>query len=133
MQGSVSKANARDLSDGKPVPEASRPIFDFLGTLDRLPFHLHARAEFEEVGRKPLGDGSIGIPVREFRGALVWQFKDRSQVGIDFLIAKGYTGQMTEVLALPSVGQAFERVTGVNLPSYVTLSFSYRFGCLKQP
>lgn len=133
FQASVSKADARDLSDGEPVPEAPRLIFDFLGVLDRLPFQLHARTEFEEVGRKPLGDGFISVPVREFRGALVRQFSDRLQVGINFLIAKGYTGQTTEVLALPSEGQAFERVTGVYLPSYATLSFSYRFGRAKQP
>ena len=71
LQASVSKADARDLSDGTPVPEAPRLIVDVLGTLDRLPFGLHARAEFEEVGRKPLGDGFVSVPVREFRGALV--------------------------------------------------------------
>ena len=74
LQASVSKADARDLSDGAPVPEAPRLIVDVLGTLDRLPFHLHARAEFEEVGRKPLGMDSSSVPVREFRGALVRSF-----------------------------------------------------------
>src|SRR5712691_5052879 len=59
---------------GTPVPQAPRLIVDFLGTLDRLPFRLHVRAEFEEVGRKPLGDGFISVPVREFRGALVRSF-----------------------------------------------------------
>jgi len=133
LQASISKADARDVSDGEPVPEAPRLICDFLGTLDRLPFQLHARAEFEEVGRKPLGDGFISVPVREFRGALVRQFRDRLQVGINFLIAKGYTGQTAEVLALPGEPQAFERVAGLYLPSYVTLSFRYRFGGTKQP
>src|ERR1700722_15229427 len=55
LQASFSKADARDLSDGTPIPEAPRLILDVLGTLERLPFHLQARAEFEEVGRKPLG------------------------------------------------------------------------------
>ncbi|HMF78478.1 MAG TPA: hypothetical protein VK604_22660 [Bryobacteraceae bacterium] len=50
LQASLSKADARDLADGTPVPEAPRLIFDVLGTTDRLPFQLHARAEFEEVG-----------------------------------------------------------------------------------
>jgi hypothetical protein len=131
LQGSVSKADARDLSGGSPVPEAPRLILDFLGTLDRLPFQLHARAEFEEVGRKPLGDSFVSVPVREFRGALVRQFGDRLQVGINFLIANGYTGQTTEVLALPGESQPFERITGVYLPSYTTLSFSYRLGRTK--
>ncbi len=82
FRASISKADARDLSDGLPVPEAPRLIVDFLGTVDRLPFHLHARAEYEEVGRKPLGDGFVGVPVREFRGALVRRFRnDRIEDG----------------------------------------------------
>ena len=114
LQASFSKADARDLSDGLPVPEAPRLIYDVLGTLDRLPFHLHARAEFEEVGRKPLGDGFASVPVREFRGALMRSFHDgRLQTGVQFQIASGYTGQTTEVLALPGEGEAFERVVGV--------------------
>ncbi len=128
IQGSVSQADARDLSGGTPVPEAPRFIVDVLGTLDRLPFGLHARAEFEEVGRKPLGDGFVGVPVREFRGALVRQFGDHWQAGLNFLIASGYTGQTTEVLALPGEATAFERIVGVYLPSYVSLSFTYRLG-----
>jgi len=128
LQASVSKADARDLSDGTPVPEAPRLIVDALGTLDRLPFGLHARAEFEEVGRKPLGDGFISVPVREFRGALVRQFmKGRLDAGVHFQIASGYTGQTTEVLAPPDEGEPFERVTGVYLPSYATASVSYHF------
>lgn len=130
LQGSVSKADARDLSDGAPVPEAPRTIVDFLGTVDRLPFGLHARGEFEEVGRKPLGDGFVSVPVEEFRGALTRQFGDRLRAGVNFQIARGYTGQTTEVLALPGESEPFERVTGVYLPSYVTLSFNYRIGRL---
>ena len=69
------------------------------------------------------------MPVQEFRGALVRSFQNgRIQAGINFQIARGYTGQTTEVLALPGEGEAFERVVGVYLPSYVTASFSYRFG-----
>jgi hypothetical protein len=133
VQASLSKADARDLSDGTPVPEAPRLIYDLLGTLDRLPFQLHARAEYEEVGRKPLGDGFVSLPVREFRGAIARRFGDRIQIGMNFQIASGYTGQTTEVLALPGEGDPFERVTGVYLPSHATLSFSYRFGRAKQP
>jgi hypothetical protein len=134
LQASVSKADARDLSGGTPVPEAPRLIVDVLGTLDRLPFHLHARAEFEEVGRKPLGDGFVSLPVREFRGALVRNFQGgRIQVGVHFQIASGYTGQTTEVLALPAEGEPFERVVGVYIPSYATASFSYHFRRQAQP
>jgi len=134
LQASVSKADARDLSDGTPVPEAPRLIVDVLGTLDRLPFGLQARAEFEEVGRKPLGDGFVSVPVREFRGALVRNFDEgRIQVGIHFQVASGYTGQTTEVLALPGEGDPFERVVGVDIPSYATASFSYHFGRQAHP
>ncbi|MBV8844082.1 MAG: TonB-dependent receptor [Bryobacterales bacterium] len=128
LQASVSKADARDLSDGTPIPEAPRLIVDVLGTVDRLPFHLQARAEFEEVGRKPLGDGFISVPVREFRGALVRQFLDgKLDAGVHFQIASGYTGQTTEILALPGESDPFERVVGVYLPSYATVSAAYHF------
>ena len=96
--------------------------------LDRLPWRLHARAEYEGVGRKPLGDGFAGVPVRELRGAIVRQFGERLQAGVNFLLASGYTGQTTEVLALTGEGEPFERVVGVRLPSYATVSVSYRFG-----
>ena len=66
LQASLSKADARNLSDGTPIPEAPRLILDVLGTIERLPFGLHARAEFEEVGSKPLGNGFVSTPVREF-------------------------------------------------------------------
>ena len=128
LQASVSKADARDLSGGTPVPEAPRTIVDVLGTLDRLPFRLQARAEYEQVGRKPLGDGFVSVPVREFRAALLRQFRNgRMAAGINFAVAGGYTGQTTEVLALPGEVQPFERVVGVYLPSYVTASYTYRF------
>lgn len=129
LLASVSKADARDLSDGTPVPEAPRLIVDVLGTLDRLPLQLHARAEFEEVGRKPLGDGFVSVPVQEFRGALMRSFHDgKIQVGVHFQVARGYTGQTTEVLALPGEGDPFERVVGVYIPSYAAASISYKFG-----
>jgi hypothetical protein len=132
LQASVSKADARDLSDGTPAPEAPRLIMDVLGTIDRLPFQLHARAEFEEVGSKPLGDGFVSVPVREFRAALVRSFLDgKIQAGIHFQLASGYAGQTTEVLALPGEGEPFERVTGVYIPSYATASVSYRFGGIR--
>ncbi|HLH16800.1 MAG TPA: TonB-dependent receptor [Bryobacteraceae bacterium] len=128
IQASVSKADARDLSSGAPIPEAPRLIFDVSGTLDRLPWHLQAQAEYEEVGRKPLGDGFMSVPVREFRGRLFRQFTERFGAGVQFLLAAGYTGQTTEVLALPGEGNPTERVTGVYLPSYASVSVSYRFG-----
>ena len=102
LQASISKADALSLSDGLPTPEAPRAIFDALGTVNRLFFALQFRAEYEEVGSKPLGDGLTAVPVKEFRGALLRSFRaNRMDLGVNFLIASGYTGQTTEVLALP--------------------------------
>jgi hypothetical protein len=128
LQASVSKADARDLSDGTPIPEAPRLIFDALAAIERLPWGLQARAEFEEVGRKPLGDGFVSVPVKEYRGALVRPFLNgRLNAGVNFLLGRGFTGQTTETLALPGGAEAFERIVGVRLRSYATLSFTYRF------
>ncbi len=69
VQGLFSKADARDRLTGLPTPEAPRQIWDILATVDKLPFHLVARGQYEEVGRKPLGDGFNAVPVREFRRA----------------------------------------------------------------
>ena len=127
VQASVSKADARDVLNGLAIPEAPRLIIDVLGAVERLPFRLEARAEYEEVGRRPLGDGFVSVPVREFRGALVRPFHNgRMEVGVNFMIASGYTGQTTEVLAIPGDEAPFERVVGVSLPSYVSLSWTWR-------
>ncbi len=129
LQASVSKADARTLDNGLPIPEAPRLIVDVLGTINTLPYKLQARAEYEQVGAKPLGDGFTSVPVREFRGALLRSFASgRMDLGCNFLIASGYTGQTTEVLALPGESVASERVVGVYLPSYVSLSYSYHLG-----
>ncbi|HVH88179.1 MAG TPA: hypothetical protein VM912_15770, partial [Terriglobales bacterium] len=134
FQTSISKADARDLDSGGPTPEAPRAIFDFLGTVQKLPLHLDAKGEFEFVGRKPLGTGCdlgnlsaecVGTPVKEFRGALVRSFLDnRLDAGMNFLIARGYTGQTTENF-YPS---EIQEVVGVRIPSYASLSLTYRFG-----
>jgi hypothetical protein len=123
VQGSFSKADARDLSNGTPLPEAPRLIFDAVGTWEHLPFRLHARAEFEEVGRKPLGDGFRSVPVREFRVALERSFREgRIEAGVHLQMASGYAGQTTEVLA------GAEQVVGVYIPSYAAISCRYRLG-----
>jgi hypothetical protein len=52
----------------------------------------------------------------------------RLDAGSQFQIARGYTGQTTEVLALPGEDdEPLERVVGVYIPSYVSVSFSYHF------
>ena len=129
LQGSFAKADARDRIAGEPTPEAPRLIWDLLGAINRLPFGLQARGEYAYVGRKPLGNGFASVPVREFRGALIRSFDGkRMDVGMNFLIVRGYAGQTLETLALPGEGQPFERVTGFRLKSYVTASWTYRFG-----
>src|SRR5229473_2101498 len=55
VQGLFARADARDRLTGAPTPEAPRLIWDALASVDKLPFHLVARGEYENVGRKPLG------------------------------------------------------------------------------
>jgi hypothetical protein len=142
-QGSLlatfSKADARDLETGEPTPEAPRTIFDLLGTIQKLPFRLQARGEFEYVGTKPLGTGCTpanlniectGTPVKEFRGAVVRPFSNgRLMAGVNFLIASGYTGQTTENFYPSEIQEA----VGVRIPSYASVSFTYRFGRATAP
>lgn len=133
LQASISKADARDLDSGQPTPEAPRTIFDALGTIRKLPLRLQARGEFEYVAAKPLGTGCLpillnectGTPVKEFRGALVRPFMNgRLDAGVNFLIASGYTGQTTENFG-PS---PIQEIVGVRIPSYASVSLTYRFG-----
>jgi hypothetical protein len=134
-QGSISatyeQADARDLTTGAPTPEAPRFIWDTLATEDHLPFGLHGRCEFEYVRAKPVGDGFVGPAVPEFRGALYRPFMEgRMTLSTEFLIASGYSGETTEVFAFPSdptYPTPIERVVGVPIKSYVTVSWIYRF------
>ena len=125
---SYAQADARDTQTGQPVPEAPRTIWDAVASENHLPFRLQARGEFEYVKAKPVGDGFTGVPVREIRGAVLRPFNEnRMSVGANFLIAGGYTGQTTETLALPGDPAPFERVVGVPLKSYVSLSWNRLF------
>lgn len=133
LQASFAKADARDLDTGDPTPEAPRTIFDLLGTIQKLPFRLQAKGEFEYVGTKPLGTGCApdlnaectGTPVKEFRGALVRPFwNGRFDAGVNFLIASGYSGQTTENFYPSDI----QEVVGVRIPSYASLALTYRFG-----
>jgi hypothetical protein len=133
LLATFSKADARDLSTGQPTPEAPRTVFDLLGTVQRLPWRLEGRAEFEYVGAKPLGTGCdpnpnaecTGIAVKEFRAAIVRPFLNgRMDAGVNMLFASGYTGQTTENFSF-SVAQ---EVVGVRIPSYAGLTLTYRFG-----
>jgi hypothetical protein len=127
LESSVGKADARDLITGLPVPEAPRMIFEALGSIDRLPYKLHFRGEVEYVGRKPLGDGFVSVPVREVRGSIVRSFTSgRIEASLNFLIASGYSGQTVETISSGKL-EGPEQVVGVRLPSFIGASLSYRF------
>ncbi len=124
---SYAQADARDTLTGAPVPEAPRLIWDAVGSYNHLPFHLQARGEFEYVRAKPVGDGLVGTPVREIRGALLRSFLDnRTSLGGNFLIASGYTGQTSESIPFEP-GCAVACVVGVPLKSYISISWTYYF------
>jgi len=125
---SYAQADARDAQTGEPIPEAPRFIWDAVGSYKHLPFGLWVRGEFEYVRAEPLGDGFTGVPVTELRGAVLKPLREETMsIAANFLIAKGYTGQTTEVLALPNDPSPFERVVGVPLKSYISASFTYYF------
>jgi hypothetical protein len=159
VQTIFSKADARDDDTGLPTPEAPRTIFDALATLDRLPFRLQARVEYEYVGHKFLDGGNPdhpeqyeAMPVGETRLAVVRSFMEgRLQLGIDGMIARGYTGQTTETFApgwkagdppptcapgVDGIANNFdcgtvERAVGIRMVSWVGGSISWRFGSPK--
>ena len=125
---SYAQADARDTQTGEPIPEAPRFIWDTVGSLTKLPLRLQVRGEYEYVRAKPLGDGFVGVPVNEFRGAVLRPFlENRMSIAANFLIANGYTGQTTEVISFPSDALPIERVVGVPLKSYVSASWTYYF------
>lgn len=128
VQVLYARADARNRLTGEPVPEAPRLIWDVVATINKLPGHLMARGEYEQVGRKPLGDGFIAVPVRQFRGAVIRPFEHKGiDVGVNFLLASGFGGQTLETLALPGEGTSLERITGFPLKSYLTTSLTYHF------
>src|SRR5271165_238944 len=125
---SYAQADARDAQTGEPIPEAPRLIWDMVGSLTRLPLHLQLRGEYEYVRAKPLGDGFVGVPVQEFRGAVLRPFlENRMSLAANFLIASGYTGQTTEVLSFPPNTLPTEQIVGVPLKSYISASWTYYF------
>jgi hypothetical protein len=132
-QGSLlatfSRADARDVDTGEPTPEAPRTIFELLGTIQKLPFRLRMLGEFEYVGTKPLGMGCLPklnaecteTPVKECRGAVVRSFMNgRLNAGVNFLIASGHSGQITENFYPSDI----QEVVGVRLPSYASMSLT---------
>jgi hypothetical protein len=153
LLATIEQADARDLDTGQVTPEAPRLIGDLSATYRKLPFHLQAKGEFEYVGRKVVGNGCdennpndlssycLGVPNKEFRLSVVRPFLEgRIDVGVNMMIARGYTGQTTENFATNyrpgQVGlvhgavpaNPVSEVVGVRIPSYASLNFTYRFG-----
>jgi hypothetical protein len=122
---------------------------------------VQAKGEFEYVGRKVAGNGCgesaymsgdanalnyycVGVPNKEFRLALSRPFLEgRLNIGVNTLIATGWTGQTVESFALASVygpgnvgigpdglvsGNPVNEVVGVRIPSYASVNLTYRFG-----
>ena len=151
LQATFEQADARDLDTGQVTPEAPRLIGDLSWTYQKLPFHLQAKGEFEYVGRKVVGNGCdesnpndltsycLGVPNKEFRLAVARPFLEgKINVGVNMMIASGYTGQTTENFAtdyqpgyvgpLPVPDNPIAEVVGVRIPSYASVSLTYRFG-----
>jgi hypothetical protein len=151
VQATIEQADARDLDTGQVTPEAPRLIGDLSWTYQKLPMHLQAKGEFEYVGRKVVGNGCdasnpndltsycLGVPNKEFRLALARPFLEgKISVGLNIMIASGYTGQTTENFAtnyqpryvgpLPVPENPIAEVVGVRMPSYASVNFTYRFG-----
>jgi hypothetical protein len=151
LQATFEQADARDLDTGQITPEAPRLIGDLSWTYQKLPYHLQAKGEFEYVGRKVVGNGCdesnpndltsycVGRPNKEFRLALARPFLEgRINLGLNMMLARGYTGQTTENFAtdyrpgyvgpLPVPDNPIAEVVGVRIPSYASLNFTYRFG-----
>ena len=158
------QADARllDVATSSITPEAPRLIGDLTGTYQKLPFHLQAKGEFEYVGQKVVGTSCaasqsltggtgycLGVPNKEFRLALARPFKEgRINVGVNMMIANGWTGQTTENFALASVygpgkvgigsngsvpADPVGEVVGVRIPSYASVNVTYRFGRTPTP
>ncbi len=151
LQATFEHADARDLDSGQVTPEAPRAIGDFSWTYQKLPFHLQAKGEFEYVGRKVVGNGCNesspddltsycwGVPNKEFRLSVARSFlAGRLNAGLNMMIARGYTGQTVENFAadykpgyvgpLPVPENPIAEVAGVRIPSYASVSLTYKFG-----
>ncbi len=161
LQATFEQADARLVQPSYSIiPEAPRLIGDLLGTYQRLPFRLQAKGEFEYVGRKVVGNGCnetaylsgdpnalnyycLGVPDKEFRFAVTRPFLEgRLNLGVNAMVASGWTGQTTENFAIAGVygpGRAglgsnglvpanpVSEVVGVRIPSYASLGITYRF------
>jgi hypothetical protein len=128
LQASYSQADATERLLHQPVPEAPRLIIDSIGTVDRLPLRVTAKAEYEYVGEKPLGDNFHSIPVQEIRLEVQKSLGDlRWVLSVNGELSSGASGQTLETFALPGEPAPFERIAGVPMRSYGSVSLRYQF------
>jgi len=133
VQAIFSKADARVFdefgsdpgwtgnSGRNPTVEAPRTIFDGLVTLDKLPFGLHGRGEYEYVGHKILDAGNSedgwkqleAIPVGETRLALVRTFLDGVWSGRERIAGPWLYRQTTETVAPLASGAPWQVGDGI--------------------
>ncbi len=162
LEATLEQADARLAGTSfSVVPEAPRLIGDLIGTYQKLPFHLQAKGEFEYVGRKVVGNGCdensylsgdpnalndycLGVPNKEFRFAAARPFLEgKINVGVNTMIASGWTGQTVENFAVAGVygpglvglgsndlvaANPVSEVVGVRIPSYASVNLTYHFG-----
>lgn len=167
LRATFEQADARLVGTSYSViPEAPRLIGDLLGTYQKLPFHLQAKGEFEYMGRRVVGTGCDeqaylngepnalsyycrGVPNQECRFVLARPFlEDRLSLGVNAMIASGWTGQTVESFAVAGIygpgGVGLARnglvpvnpvseVVGVRIPSFASLNVTYRFGQRSKP
>lgn len=161
IQATFEQADARLVNTSfSIVPEAPRLIGDLTGTYEKLPLHLQAKGEFEYVGRKVVGNGCsearylsgdphalneycLGIANKEFRFAAARPFLNgRVTLGVNTMVASGWTGQTTENFAMAGVygpglvglgsngliaANPVNEVVGVRIPCYATVNLTYHF------
>ena len=89
-------------------------IVDAVVGISRLPLGLSGKTEFEYVKAKPLGNGFVGVPLRELRFELAKSLQDgRWTAFADGQYTTGFSGQTLETISLEQATQAFERPAGV--------------------
>jgi hypothetical protein len=166
LEATFEQADARLVGTSfSVVPEAPRLMGDLIGTYQKLPFHLQAKGEFEYVGRKVVGSGCdetsylsgepnalneycLGVPNKEFRFAAARPFLDgKINVGVNAMIASGWTGQTVENFAAAGVygpgliglgsnglvaANPVSEVVGVRIPSYASVNLTYHLGIKRE-
>ena len=77
---------------------------------------------------KPLGDGFMGVPVTEFRGAVLRPFlENRMSIGCQLPDRQRLHRTDHRSPRSPHRLTPFERIVGVPLKSYISLSWTYYF------